>query len=801
MATMILIMLLATALRLHDLSADSLWGDEIFEVLKAQRDFTSILSNSPLAVRLTLTHTFMLIGDQDFLFRFSYAVMGILGVAVMYKVGQALFNDVTGLVAAFLLAISQFHIHFSQEGRSYSWTVFLVLTSLYCLYLALQDNQMRHWIGFSITTAISMSNHLTAASVVASQIAYGALVLLIDRLLGPRGQQPSHGKSHPEPSRHQGRLATWLRRLRSSRGVMLAVSAFSGIAVFLLVSGAWFSYLRAIEVGATGSAAAGSDAVVRISGNFIRGLLTEYGAGDGLALYLFATAFVIGLAACVAARQWRQLLLAPLWILPPFFLLPRISSTVSLRPNHLIFILPIYLLYIARGITGISEFFARYAGRSTGARRKAGAVSLLLMVVLIAGLGIEPVRAYYKDQKENWKAVAAFLAEQAEPGEPIVQLQLWPTDPLRYYMRSQSGNSEVLFGDLQSLDENDLPATVWWVIHVGQRGTRPSPLPAPEELGGSEFATYSFDSHPFKSPAVLRRKTPIATRSDLLQVATRVILVQAQADAWHYFEGHLDRLDRIARLSEPLQLPSDCPPEMVDPNRYLQIAREQFRYKQREAALDSVLKAMALYEVLYPGHGRPHESVLEALYALGDSALESGHKECSVLFYSRAADARMLDVQTDPESIEHWQKLGETALKARRHEDAVAAFERLLELAPGHREYIVGLAKSYRAGGQREKGMDILKKSLELYPGEPQLLRPLADAYFLGGRMDEAAIAFQQILEVTPGDIEARFGLALAHDALGRESQAVREFQTLIEIDPDHWLVPEAKERLEALEQ
>ena len=86
-------------------------------------------------------------------------------------------------------------------------------------------------------------------------------------------------------------------------------------------------------------------------------------------------------------------------------------------------------------------------------------------------------------------------------------------------------------------------------------------------------------------------------------------------------------------------------------------------------------------------------------------------------------------------------------------------------------------------------------------PEESQLRRRLADSYFLDGRMAEAAIAFQQILEATPVDIEARFGLALAHDALGRKSEAIREFRTLIEIDPDHWLVPEAKERLEALEQ
>jgi len=67
--------------------------------------------------------------------------------------------------------------------------------------------------------------------------------------------------------------------------------------------------------------------------------------------------------------------------------------------------------------------------------------------------------------------------------------------------------------------------------------------------------------------------------------------------------------------------------------------------------------------------------------------------------------------------------------------------------------------------------------------------------------MVEAASAFQQILAITPDDIEARLGLALAYDALGQESEAIQELERLIQIDPDHWLVPEAREKLDELQQ
>jgi tetratricopeptide (TPR) repeat protein len=773
----------------------------MYEVLNAQKDLTSILSTNPLALRLTLTHTFMRIGGQEFLLRFPYAAFGILGVILMYQVGRTLFDDGTGIIAAFLLAISPFHIQYSQEARSYSLTILLILTSLYCLVRALQDNQLKHWAGFAFVTTMSLNNHLTAASVVASEIAYGALVLLIERISRPADQQQPRGRKHPASSQNRGRLCDWLHWLRSSRGAMLTLSSLVGIVLFLLFRGTWFSYLSQIGLSTAGSGTGGNDAILRISDAFIRKLLSDFGAGNGLVLYLFGAAFLAGLVSCAVDRQWRQLLLAPIWILPPLFILSRISASAYFSSKHLIFILPAYLLFAARGITGIGKIATQHLGLSAGTKKLLWVTCLMLVTGALAWFSVPGVQAYYKGHKENWRGVATLISEEAKPGDLVVQLLIWPTDPVPYYLGSLPGGTDIKLVTIDSASESDFPTRVWWVMTVGQPGTRLSPLPAPEELVGSEFDVYSFYSHPFKSPALVRRKTPIANRAEFLQLAVKLSLVQAQSDSRGKFEWHLSRLSQVTGLPGTSQVQSECPPEFSDPDKYIQAAREQFQNAQRQEALDSILKAMALYELLYPGHGRPHDSVLQALYSLGDSALESGHRACSVLFYSRAAEAHMLDVETDPDSVDHWQNLAEALVKAARHKDAVAAYERLLELVPGRWEYHVRLARSYRASGQHEKGIDTLEQAVKLAPAEPQLRRYLADAYFLDGRMAEAAIAYRHRLEATPGDIEARFGLALAYDALGRESESIREFQTLIEIDPDHWLVPEAKERLDAVEQ
>jgi Flp pilus assembly protein TadD len=230
------------------------------------------------------------------------------------------------------------------------------------------------------------------------------------------------------------------------------------------------------------------------------------------------------------------------------------------------------------------------------------------------------------------------------------------------------------------------------------------------------------------------------------------------------------------------------------------LAGEQIDLGQRQEAVDSLYQAMAMHEVLYPGDGYLQTSVIQALQSLGDEALDSGHYGCALLFYSRAADARPLAEEASDEE-DRWRNLAEASFSAEQYTEAIAAYERLLELVPDHWKYQVRLARAYQANGQVDKAVVTLEQAIMLAPDEPRPRRALANAYLLKGQMGQAADAFERVLENKPGDVEARFGLALAHEALGHKAEAIREFQAVIEIDPEHWLAKEAQKKLATYEQ
>ncbi len=791
LAALVLILLLATALRLHELNTDSLWGDEIHEALNAERDLATTLSREPLGVRLVAAHTFLQVGRQEFVFRFPYAMVGILSVAAMYRVGRALFDGTVGMVGAFLLAISAFHIEYSQEGRSYSFTVLLVLVSLYFLYLAVQDNQLRHWAGFAVATALSLANHPTAASVVASEIMWAILVLVAERLPGIRDEQGSQVRNGPR--RHdwpEGRSA-WVRRICSSRGVLLALSSVCGVLLALLLGEYWLSYLSTIGIRVNAAPGVGDYVAMRISGSYVGDLLAGYGAGGGVALLLFGGAFVAGIVCSAMRRQWRQVLLVPIWLLPPFLILPRITADVPFAPKHLIFLLPLYLLFVARGIAGTSELAGRCAGRLPRTRRVAWVATLVAVLGTVSCLSVNPVQAYYRDQKLDWRGVAALLRDQAEPGDLIFQLMLSPWEAVPYYMDGypQSVGIEVVNPDTPG--ERELPVDVWWVLRTLRAAS------ALELEMGPEF-----DIYPMSYVAVVHRNTPVADAADLWQLTTRMLLVQAQYSTWEELDWYRERLARVydTPLQPPIPLPA-CLPESSDLMDHVQTLGEEIGSGRRLRAFNRVQTMRILHEALYPPRAEPDRSAVRALRNLGDRALASGDHACALELYSRAADGLRPIVESEPGDVAGWRDLANVLAEAERFTEAIRAYQRLIELAPEHARYRLRLARAYRANGQGAEAIAVLEQAIELAPSEPRLLLELGNTYLLLGRMDEAVAAYQSALEIDAAIVEAHYGLALAHDAQGETARAIHEYQAVIQIDPEHWLANQATERLVELDE
>jgi hypothetical protein len=117
---LVLILLSAFALRLHRLGDSSVTWDEGWSVWSARQSLTEILQltvpDAQSTVYLWLLHAWRGIGgDGEWALRALSALLGTLTVAVTYQLGRAVVGRRAGLLGALFLALSRFHIVWSQE--------------------------------------------------------------------------------------------------------------------------------------------------------------------------------------------------------------------------------------------------------------------------------------------------------------------------------------------------------------------------------------------------------------------------------------------------------------------------------------------------------------------------------------------------------------------------------------------------------------------------------------------------------------------------------------------------------------
>src|SRR5712672_789450 len=123
---LICILSLATILRTYKLDYQSLWHDEIHSMNGPSPDktFDEVVEYSkhdqPPVHFIIMHYWTKAFGFNDFEGRLPSVLFGIIGVMVMFFLGQELKSDKVGLVAAFIASINYFHILHSQEARFYS---------------------------------------------------------------------------------------------------------------------------------------------------------------------------------------------------------------------------------------------------------------------------------------------------------------------------------------------------------------------------------------------------------------------------------------------------------------------------------------------------------------------------------------------------------------------------------------------------------------------------------------------------------------------------------------------------------
>ncbi|HUU84146.1 MAG TPA: glycosyltransferase family 39 protein [Phycisphaerae bacterium] len=161
---MILLLLLATALRFHDLGGKSLWVDEANTVLIAGGGLWEIiesmrLDSSPPLLHILLHYWMKVFGDGEAAVRSLSAVFGVALVGCVFHVGRRLLSFEGGLIASALVCVSPVQVLHSQQIRMYALLPTVGLLSVYFLWRAMRDSRSRFCIAYVAMTLLGLYTH------------------------------------------------------------------------------------------------------------------------------------------------------------------------------------------------------------------------------------------------------------------------------------------------------------------------------------------------------------------------------------------------------------------------------------------------------------------------------------------------------------------------------------------------------------------------------------------------------------------------------------------------------------------
>ena len=145
------LVLVAFAIRVVDLSAQSLWWDEAYSALLAAqgpraifRELRDFDFHPPLHYLLEMLWL-PIAGRTEFALRFPALAAGVLTVAIGAATGRRLFGRGGYLSVGLVFALSPFLVYYSQEARMYAPAALLATLSLYLLLRARAADQWRWW--------------------------------------------------------------------------------------------------------------------------------------------------------------------------------------------------------------------------------------------------------------------------------------------------------------------------------------------------------------------------------------------------------------------------------------------------------------------------------------------------------------------------------------------------------------------------------------------------------------------------------------------------------------------------------
>ncbi len=416
----VLIIFIAFLLRIWKLTSQSLWLDELHNMVEADPSlpwsqlfsYLKCCDQHPPLYFIIERLAFTIFGHTEGVARSISVIAGTASVWAMWLLGKEIYKKELGYIAAILTCINYYNIFYSQEARGYIFAfLFAALSFLYFIRL-IREPSRKNIVLYALYTLLLLYSHYYSLFVVLAQ----GLLALVFIFLEEKKQE----------------------RIKLFKGFL-----FGGIIVAIGYA-PWVPFL--LEMSNIKSFWIGT-----VSHDFMITFFRNYfGDADTLIpiLALLLVVYVIHVSVKSQDITSRAIRNSPLhfsfiiiicWVAVTY-ILPYLRSVLvvpMIYPRYTIVVLPAILLALAWGIVCFRISIIKYG--------------ILALVVVLSLIDIVAVKKYYTAvHKTQFREMTAFIIAENKGNYPIInETTSWHQ---AYYLKKMGSKAELLANRKEGLD-------------------------------------------------------------------------------------------------------------------------------------------------------------------------------------------------------------------------------------------------------------------------------------------------------------------------------------------------------------
>ena len=402
-------------IRLYNLGGDSFWIDELLTLQNALRGFPAVFTGArdhPPLLYIATSLAVQTFGESEFSARLFPMIAGTLSLPLMIAFGNVMDRPVTGLTAALMLAVSPFHLKYSQEARHYAALMCISLATYILLYLGMTRPKWKYWVYFGLLTAVNLYIH------------YSAFILLGSQMILVGG------------------WSLWqINQHKMKRPLYPLLALFIIVLLFL----PWVPrFLDALGVNVGSSTVSDTGSFAPLT-EWVHEAFSAFGMYYDLLPYVVLLLAVFGLGILLWQSSWLELGLLLSGIVLPFLLIQLGQVARGSYPRYIIYVLPLYLFAAAVPIATLLNQVSRSFGR------RALVPTALTFGLLIAAVGWRPVRLEHDFVQDDWRGIVQYLNQHTSDGDVLVMVSMTfangfntVSSTLPYYLEKQSSSDLIL---------------------------------------------------------------------------------------------------------------------------------------------------------------------------------------------------------------------------------------------------------------------------------------------------------------------------------------------------------------------